>query len=736
MRATSINRNGTVIPKPAVGAWLRVLLCLAGPVLVTAVSVSASAPELVLQQGHSSSVGCAAFSPDSRLLATGGRDGTVRLWSVPSGELVRILTGHYLEVISVAFSHDGKLVTGAGNGPEIFVWDIQSGKRQRELSNDWRVVDIKFSPDDTIMVVGCYDGKAKLFDLKSGTVLKTLSGHDNDVYTVCYSPDGHFLATAGQDGRIKVWDVATGTLLKTLTGHNGWINSVVFSPDGKGLVSASDDGTVRKWDLASAQLVTTWSDLGKVYNASFSPDGHSIAVSNENGEVNVLDFGQGNILRKFLKEEQVPWTTVISPDWKWLGRATGDGTVEIRRMDDGTLLHTTPYSFRAYSLAFSSSGATLVAGQAREEQGKARGTLAVWNLKTLALDRVIKAHNDAIYSIASSRSGNLFSGSNNGECKLWDMATWKEKIILGADAGGVESVALSSNGKLAAAGYALSQSHSGEVAVWDVGSGKLIRSLKMSGLGSQFRNDREVISVAFADHGSAVVVLCQNGSITLWDIATGGLRLTLKKRWADASLSDTFRAIAVSPDSSKIAAVDELGAGGLWDAGSGEYVQPLNPAEPYGMSGDKIGWVRSVSFSPEGDMVAAGGYSGHVSIWEVATGKVIQSLRTQHTGWLRAVAFSPNGRLLATTGWDGAIKLWSVKKGKLLATLLLLPNGEANSPGDPQWIAFTPEGYYASSTKATSRIRWRVNNRLYPAGTFAHLYDRPSLVRRAIAEAR
>ena len=136
-----------------------------------------------------------------------------------------------------------------------------------------------------MLASGSGDDTVRLWDVGTGTLQNTLTGHTSLVYSVAFSPDGTMLASGGRDDTVRLWDVATGTLRNTLQ-HTSIVWSVAFSPDGTMLASGSGDNTVRLWDATTGNLTNTLTGhTAPVRSVAYSPDGSTLASGSGDGTV-------------------------------------------------------------------------------------------------------------------------------------------------------------------------------------------------------------------------------------------------------------------------------------------------------------------------------------------------------------------------------------------------------------------------------------------------------------------
>lgn len=226
---------------------------------------------------------CLAYSPDTRLLASGGDDGQVRIWDLQSGQpLLPACEPHKDWVQALTFSPDGQYLISASWDGNVRRWQINTRGRQRTYEamisgqnpGFW---SLALDPHGHSLAAGALNGSISLCWLRDRSRIRSWKAHEAPVRALGFTPDGKSLLSAGHDRTIRLWDSDWGTEQALLGSHNDWICGMALSPDGQLLASAGHDGQIRLWDMAQRREQAVLSGHTKrICQVGFSRDGRSL----------------------------------------------------------------------------------------------------------------------------------------------------------------------------------------------------------------------------------------------------------------------------------------------------------------------------------------------------------------------------------------------------------------------------------------------------------------------------
>ncbi|MGK7926778.1 MAG: protein kinase [Spirulina sp.] len=255
-----------------------------------------------------------SFDPEAEMLASGSRDGTIKLWCLATGELLQTLAGHSTWVNCVAFDRTGQVLASGSGDKTIKLWSIATGREIQTISGYSSSVDsLAFSTNGKILVSSGDGNIVTARSTKTGKVWRVFAGHKGYVNCVAFSPTDNIAASASCDKTARLWNVKTGQLLQTLVGHEGWLNVVTFSPDGELLASGSVDRTIALWSVRSGELLQRLSGhLSKVYSLAFSPDGKFLASGGGDG-MKLWSVKTGEALSELGYESEEIYAVAFSP---------------------------------------------------------------------------------------------------------------------------------------------------------------------------------------------------------------------------------------------------------------------------------------------------------------------------------------------------------------------------------------------------------------------------------------
>ncbi len=296
----------------------------------------------------------ADFDPTSRRIAAATDQGRVEVVDLASsqGSHAFQLEGT-LGVASLSFSPDGRrLVTAAVSWmipgrPDnaARTWDAETGRPliAFEHPGNPNVYDAQFSPDGRFVVTAADDHKARIWDSRTGSLVRELVGHTSGVRSAAFGPTGKRVVTCSEslsDSTVRVWDAESGRELAVLSTQGARPIQVAVSPDGRQVLAACWWGTACLWDLPSARLIQKQAHFSHAVSADFSPDGELLLTAGENPSARLWDaasFEEFATLDLHAPSPNLRRPGAInasfSPDGRWVVTVWQDGSVRIWPVD-------------------------------------------------------------------------------------------------------------------------------------------------------------------------------------------------------------------------------------------------------------------------------------------------------------------------------------------------------------------------------------------------------------------
>jgi WD40 repeat protein len=674
--------------------------------------------ETVIQKGHSASVKAVVISPDGKIVATGSRDKSIKLWDQQTGMEIRTMLGHEHTVNGLAFSPNGLLLATSSADGTARLWEVMTGKEVfcSPKSSEY-MTDVAFNPDGKSFVCAGYGDSAAVYAVPSGKLLKRIAvnADKGSGYGISlkYSKDGQWLAIGEDNKTALLYRTNNWSLVYTLKPTEGWCGGcgtyVDFSADSKFIFKVAHNDKLSQYDLSTGKLVKTYGEpVDHLRGIATSTDGLDVYAacdsmfykySATSGSVTSYKIPFSETINEIALSLDEKEFFVASDNMTAWSMEIASGKIikkyqgALQEQDKGGINYN-PDSYWEYNIARYirlKNELLLTKDDKSFITGKTGTTAIQWDIATGAPNKLYEGHTKAVISMDQSADGSILATADAaGEVFLWNTKTGVLIKRIKAHREPIFDVSLSKDGK-----YVATASWDATIEVYEVETGTLSSDI--------YLKENSCYSISYTPNSLYLLCGRLDKSLELYEPDSKKVVLSF------IGHTDVVSSIAFGTNPNQALTASWDGTARIWDITTGMMVQKFKGAR---------GMLHSAIYSADGKKIITGGEDRIIRIWDAQTAQIIKTLNG-HQAEISSLSLSKDGKMLVSYSLDGVMKCWNLETG--------LEFYEHVHISSRDWMARTPQGYFSATEKARSSIHFVKGMDVFAVDQFFNYY-RPDLI--------